>query len=164
MMSKLLPLILASAIATAGGVAAAQQASDTPKTPATSDSTASATSSTSAASSSAAASSADSADAEAAATAALIAKANAAAASAAARSPAKITDEATFAKTAKKAGWRTEVQNGTTYYCKQITDTGSRFSTKHCATSTQLAVVLEQQQFEKDQLGLHGCGGNCTGK
>ena len=150
MISRLLPLIVASAVAAAGGIAFAQTASEAVKTPATPNSTA--------------ASSSDSADAEAAATAALIAKANAAAAAAAAKSPAKITDEATFAKTAKKAGWHSEVQNGTTYYCKQITETGTHFSTKHCATSTQLAVVLEQQQFEKDQLGLHGCGGNCTGK
>jgi hypothetical protein len=151
MISRLLVLMVASALATAGGIAVAQTASEAAKTPATSSSTA--------------ASSSDSADAEAAATAALIAKANAAAAAAAAaKSSAKIMDEATFAKTAKKAGWHTEVQNGTTYYCKQLTDNGTHFSTKHCATSTQLAVVLEQQQYEKDQLGLHGCGGNCTGK
>jgi hypothetical protein len=133
-----------------GGNAFAQQASDAAKTPATPGSTP--------------ASSSDSADAEAAATAALIAKANAAAAAATAKSPAKITDEATLAKMAKKAGWHTEVQNGTMLYCRQSTDVGTRFSSKKCATSTQLAVVLEQQQYEKDQLGLHGCGGNCTGK
>jgi hypothetical protein len=155
--SKLLPLILASAIASAGGIAFAQQASDAAKTPATPSSTPAAPGSTPASSS-------DSADAEAAATAALIAKANAAAAAATAKSPAKITDEATLAKMAKKAGWHTEVQNGNTLYCRQSTDLGTRFSSKKCATWTQLAVVLEQQQYEKDQLGLHGCGGNCTGK
>lgn len=149
--SKILPLILASAIACAGGIATAQQATDATKTPATSSSTA--------------ASSSDSAaDAEAAATAAVIAKANAAAAAAAAKSPAKITDEATIAKLAKKAGWHTEVQNGTTFYCRETMDVGTRFSTKKCATPMQLAVVLEQQEYEKDQLKQRGCGGNCGGK
>jgi hypothetical protein len=148
--SKILPLILVSAVACAGGIASAQQAPDATKTPATSSSTA--------------ASSSDSADAEAAATAAMIAKANAAAAAAAAHAPTKITDEATLAKMAKKAGWHTEVQNGTTLYCRESADVGTRFSSKKCATPTQLAVVLEQQEYEKDQLKQRGCGGNCGGK
>jgi hypothetical protein len=148
--SKILSLILASAIACTGGSASAQQAPDATKTPASSSSTA--------------ASSSDSADAEAAATAAMIAKANAAAAAAAAHAPTKITDEATLAKMAKKAGWHTEVQNGSTFYCRESADVGTRFSTKKCATPAQLAVVLEQQEYEKDQLKQRGCGGNCGGK
>lgn len=147
MMSKFLPVILLGAIASIVGVALAQQASDETKTPATSSPTA--------------ASSSDSA--EAAATAAAIAKANAAAAAAAANAPVKITDEATIAKLAKKAGWHTEVQNGTMFYCRDTVDVGTRFTSKKCATPTQLAVVLEQQQFERDQLKQRGCGGNCGG-
>jgi hypothetical protein len=146
--SKVLPLIVASAIAFPGSLAFAQQAPDATKTPDTSSSTAS--------------SSSDAADAEAAATAAAIAKANAAAA--AAKSPAKITDEATLVKMAKKAGWHQEVQNGTTVYCRESADVGTRFSTKKCGTLTQVAVVLEQQQYERDQLKQRGCGGNCGGK
>jgi hypothetical protein len=148
MISRIIPLILASSVATAGGMALAQQASDAAKTPAPPSSTA--------------ASSADSADAEAAATAAAIAKATAAAAAVAAKAPAKITDEATIAKMAKKAGYHTEVQNGATLYCIQTVGVGTRFSSKKCATPTQLAVVLEQMQAEKDQLSGHGCG-NCGG-
>jgi hypothetical protein len=148
MLSRILSLILASAIATSIGVA--QQVSDAAKTPVTPGSTP--------------ASSSNSDDAEAAATAAAIAKANAAAAAAAANAPTKITDEATIAKMAKSAGWHTEVQNGATLYCKQTVNVGTRFTSKKCATPTQLAGVLEQQQFEKDQLKQRGCGGNCGGK
>jgi hypothetical protein len=158
--SKILLLTLASAIASAGGTAFAQQASDATRTPATSSPTEPSPTEPSPT----AASSSDSADAEAAATAALIAKANAAAAAAAAKSPTKITDEATLAKMAKKAGWHTEVQNGTTFYCRETVDVGTRFSSKKCGTLTQVAVVLEQQQYEKDQLKQRGCGGNCGGK
>jgi hypothetical protein len=155
--TRILLLVLSCAIATAGGIASAQQASDAAKTPATSSPAPAAPSPT-------AASNSDSADAEAAATAAMIAKANAAAAAAAAKSPPKITDEVTLAKMAKKAGWHPEVQNGTTFYCQESVDVGSRFSTKKCGTLMQVAVVLEQQQFEKDQLKQRGCGGNCGGK
>ena len=147
--SKILPAILA-AIACAGGMAFAQQSPDATKTPAPSSSTA--------------ASTAEPVDAEAAATAAAIAKANAAAAAAAAHAPAKITDEAILDKMAKKAGWHTEVKNGATVYCRETTDVGTRFSSKKCATPTQLAVVLEQQEYERDQLKQRGCGGNCGGK
>ncbi len=147
MTSKILPLILATAIACAGGIALAQQAADATKTPATS--------------SSAAASTAEPADADAAATAAAIAKANAAAAAAAAHAPTKISDESTLASMAKKQGWHTEVRNGTTFYCRETTDVGTRFSSKKCATPTQLAVVFEQQLFERDKLKQRGCGGNC---
>lgn len=148
MNSRTILLMVASAIAAAAATAVAQQASEAAKTPATSSSTA--------------ASSANSDDAEAAATAAAIAKANAAAAAAAAKMPAKITDEATIAKLARKAGYHTEVQNGATVYCKQTVDVGTRFSSTKCATPTQLAVVLEEQQAERDQLSGKGCG-NCGG-
>jgi hypothetical protein len=147
--AKFLSLVLGSSIATAGGIAFAQQASDATKTPVASSPTA--------------VNSSDSADSEAAATAAVIAKANAAAAAAGAKSPTRITDEATLAKLAKKAGWRTEVKYGTTFYCRETVDVGTRFSSKKCATPTQLAAVLEQQQFAKDQLKQRGCG-NCGGK
>ena len=150
MISKAISLILAGAIACVGGMAFAQQAPDAIKA--------------SAAASSTTASSSDSADPEAAAAAAAIAKANAAAAAAAAKAPPKITDEATLVKKAKKAGWHTEVQNGTTLYCREYADVGTRFSSKKCGTLTQVAVVMEQQEFEKDQLKQRGCGGNCGGK
>jgi hypothetical protein len=159
--SKTISLILASAIACAGGITFAQQAPDAQKASDTQQ--APDATKTPAAASSTAPGGSDSADAEAAAAAAAIAKANAAAAAAAAKAPPKITDEATLAKLAKKAGWHTEVQNGTLYYCRVTADVGTRFSSKKCATPTQLAVVLEQQEFARDLLKQRGCGGNCGG-
>lgn len=102
------------------------------------------------------------ADAEAAATAAAIAKANAAAAAASGKSPtAKPTDDAAFAKKAKDFGWHPEVRQGVTAYCREAPVIGSRFTEKKCANEARLAVILEQQEFERDQLKQRGCGGNC---
>jgi hypothetical protein len=95
-------------------------------------------------------------------TAALIAKANAAAAAAAAGKPsAKTDDEATVAKKAKQFGWRPESQNGKTVYCRNDAEVGSRFATKRCVGDSQLATLIEQAEFDKDQLKQRGCGGNC---
>jgi hypothetical protein len=104
-------------------------------------------------------------NAEAAATAAAIAKANAAAAAAAAGKPtAKLLDAASIAKKAKQTGWRPEVQNGNTVYCRNDAEVGSRFSTRRCVSEIQLANLIEQAEFDKDQLKQRGCGGNCGGK
>jgi hypothetical protein len=100
---------------------------------------------------------------EAAATAALIAKANAAAAREEATPQTDKTADRSFAKIAVAAGWRPEVQHGVTLYCRQQSEVGSRFTRKVCGTRLQLEVVLEQQQFERDQLKQRGCGGNCGG-
>jgi hypothetical protein len=104
--------------------------------------------------------------AEAAATAAAIAKANAAAAAAAGgkSAAAKPNDDAAIAKKAKEFGWHSEVRQGVTVYCREAPVVGSRFTEKKCASGNQLAVVLEQQEFERDQLKQRGCGGNCGGK
>lgn len=101
--------------------------------------------------------------AEAAATAALIAKANATAA-AAGKSSAKPADTAAIAKRAKRAGWRTEVKDGNTVYCRDDPQVGSRFSTRRCVNETQLAALMEQAEFDKDQLKQRGCSGSCGGK
>jgi hypothetical protein len=102
------------------------------------------------------------ADAEAAATAAAIAKANAAAAGG--KSPTeKPTDEA-FAKKAREFGWKSEVRQGVTVYCREAPVIGSRFTEKKCANEARLAVILEQQEFERDQLKQRGCSGNCGSK
>jgi hypothetical protein len=96
------------------------------------------------------------------ATAALIAKANAAAAAASAGKPSEKTDdEAVMSKKAKQFGWRPEVQKGTTVYCRNDAEVGSRFSTKRCVGESQLATLIEQAEFDKDQLKQRGCGGNC---
>jgi len=101
------------------------------------------------------------ADAEAAATAALIAKANAAAVGKKTSNP---NDEAAFAKKAKDLGWHAENRQGVTVYCRDAPLVGSRFTKKVCGTATQLAVVLEQQESEKEALAQHGCTGSCSSK
>jgi hypothetical protein len=102
-------------------------------------------------------------DAEAAAAIAAIEKAKAAAAKAAGgKSDAgRDTD---IAKQAKQFGWHPEVKRGVTMYCREAPVIGSRFTQKRCATESQLAAYLEQQQNERDQLSQRGCGGNCGGK
>jgi hypothetical protein len=100
---------------------------------------------------------------EAAATAALIAKANASAA-VAGKSSAKPVDTAAIAKKAKRAGWRAEVKDGNTVYCRDDPQVGSRFSSRRCVNETQLATLMEQAEFDKDQLKQRGCSGSCGGK
>ncbi|HEX3395671.1 MAG TPA: hypothetical protein VHS76_03150 [Steroidobacteraceae bacterium] len=101
---------------------------------------------------------------EAAAAAAAIAKANAAAAKQATPAQSgKPEENKAFTKRAVLAGWRPEVQHGTTMYCREQPIVGSRFTKKLCGTQLQLALVLEQQEFERDQLKQRGCGGNCGG-
>jgi hypothetical protein len=103
-------------------------------------------------------------DAEAAATAAAIAKANAAAAAAGKSATTKPSDQTAIAKKAKEFGWHPEVRRGVAVYCREAPVVGSRFTEKQCADETQLAQVLEQQEFVRDQLKQRGCGGNCGGK
>ena len=105
--------------------------------------------------------SASSDNADASSTAALIAKANAAAATAGKSSAKPAADNAAVAKKAKQAGWRPEVQNGDTVYCRSDAQVGSRFSTRRCVNETQLALLIEQAEYDKDQLKQRGCGGNC---
>ncbi|MDP9008691.1 MAG: hypothetical protein M3N91_08290 [Pseudomonadota bacterium] len=68
---------------------------------------------------------------------------------------------AAIAKKAKAAGWRPEMRSGVTVYCRQDAEVGSRFTKKRCATETQLAAVLERQEYEREQFRLRGCGGHC---
>jgi len=137
----------------------AQQASESAKSePAPQANTPAASATTPSASDSAAA------DTEAAATAALIAKANAAAAAAGKSSTKTEGDNSIWIKKAKQTGWRAEVQNGNTVYCRNDAEVGSRFATRRCVGETQLANLMEQAEFDKDQLKQRGCGGNCGGK
>ena len=145
---KLYAVVLLSSIAAAAGPVGAQQASDAAKTP-----PAAQTQSSTAASN--AASDAD----DAAAAAAVIAKANAAAAKAAASAPAKAANTASVSKQARQAGWRPEAHNGETVYCRDDPQIGSRFATRRCVHESQLLVLLEQAQFEKDTLKNGSCNG-----
>jgi hypothetical protein len=109
----------------------------------------------------AAASASAAATAEATATAALIAKANAAATKEAAAAQTDKTEDRAFTKKAVAAGWRPEVHHGVTLYCRLQSEVGTRFTKKICGTQLQLEVVMEQQEFARDQLKQRGCGGNC---
>jgi hypothetical protein len=91
------------------------------------------------------------------------AKANAAAAGGKSAT-AKPTDDAAFAKKAREFGWQPEVRQGATVYCREAPVIGSRFTEKKCANEARLALILEQQEFERDQLKQRGCGGNCGAK
>jgi hypothetical protein len=152
--SKFRRLVVAGAIAAVVSPAFAQQAADAAKTaPATQTETKTD------------ANTPTRADAESAATAAAIAKANAVATAASGKSPtAKPTDDAAFTKKAKAFGWQPEVRQGVTVYCREAPVIGSRFTEKKCANEARLAVILEQQEFDRDQLKQRGCGGNCGGK
>jgi invasion protein IalB len=49
----------------------------------------------------------------------------------------------------RSQGYKPEVQNGKTVYCRKRTESGSHFESKSCATSEQ---VLRAQQAGKDAL------------
>jgi hypothetical protein len=150
--SKFCRLLIVSAIATMISPAFAQQASDAAKTAPPTQTETNTEANTPAPD-----------DAEAAATAAAIAKANAAAAGGKSAT-AKPSDDAAFAKKAREFGWQPEVRQGATVYCREAPVIGSRFTEKKCANQARLAVMLEQQEFERDQLKQRGCGGNCGAK
>jgi hypothetical protein len=143
--TKLCSMVLLCAIAAAALPVCAQQASDAEKTPPAGQQN------------STPASNASSDDA--AATAALIAKANAAAAKAATSASSKATSDASLSKKAREAGWRPEAHNGETVYCRDDPQVGSRFTTRRCVHESQLLVLLEQAQFEKDALKSGSCNG-----
>jgi len=145
--TKLCSMVLLCAFAAAAPVCA-QQASDAAKTPPAAPTQ----------NSTAASSAATDTD-DAAATAALIAKANAAAAKAASSTPTKTTGDASVSKRAREAGWRPEAHNGETVYCRDDPQIGSRFTTRRCVHESQLLVLLEQAQFEKDTLKSGSCNG-----
>ncbi len=147
MKTKLWSMVLVSAIAVAAAPVLAQQATDAAKPPAaqTENSTAASTSS------------ADADDAAAA--AAIIAKANAAAAKAASSASTKTTGDASVSKRAREAGWHPEAQKGETVYCRDDPIIGSRFTTRRCVHESQLLVLLEQAQYQKDALQNGSCNG-----
>ena len=158
LISKICSIVLLGAATATAFSVCAQQAVEPAKT-------APATQPASPATESPATDTAASDNAEAAATAAAIAKATAAAAAAgAAKSSAKPLDAATIVKKATQSGWRPEVKNGNTVYCRNDAEVGSRFTTRRCVSEMQLANLLEQAEFDKDQLKQRGCGGSCGGK
>jgi hypothetical protein len=69
-------------------------------------------------------------------------------------------------KKAKSAGYRAKLKKGETLFCKEEVEIGSHFAAEHCIDENQLAMVLEREQAQRDQLSQRACGGNgaCGGK
>jgi hypothetical protein len=59
------------------------------------------------------------------------------------------TDEEAQAKRLRGLGWRPEVQNGQTVFCKKEAQLGSRFPTKECGSAD---VIERRTQEAKDDL------------
>jgi hypothetical protein len=66
-------------------------------------------------------------------------------------------------KKARMAGYRAKLRKGETLFCKEETEIGSHFSKENCIDETQLLVVLDREQAQRDQLTNHTCTG-CSGK
>jgi hypothetical protein len=66
-------------------------------------------------------------------------------------------------KKARMAGYHAKLRKGETLFCKEETEIGSHFSKENCIDETQLLVVLDRQQAQRDQLTNHTCTG-CSGK
>jgi hypothetical protein len=66
-------------------------------------------------------------------------------------------------KKARMAGYHAKLRKGQTLFCKDETEIGSHFSKENCIDETQLLVVLDREQAQRDQLTNHTCTG-CSGK
>jgi len=85
-----------------------------------------------------------------------------------AASPAPAAPTAPSADTLKKArmaGYHPETKNGTTMYCQETANIGTRFPTKKCLNEQQLNGVLDIQHQQQDSMrkpinctGGPGCG------
>jgi hypothetical protein len=85
-----------------------------------------------------------------------------------AASPAPAAPAAPSAETLKKArlaGYRPETKHGTTMYCQESANIGTRFATKKCIDEQQLKGVLDIQHQQQDSMrkpinctGGPGCG------
>ncbi len=69
-------------------------------------------------------------------------------------------------KKAKSAGYHTKVKSGQTVFCKTEAEIGSHFTEEKCMGETQLLMVLDREQQQRDGMGNHTCssGGACSGK
>jgi len=63
------------------------------------------------------------------------------------------------------AGYRPETKNGTTMYCQETANIGTRFATKKCLNEQQLNGVVDIQHQQQDSMrkpincmGGPGCG------
>jgi hypothetical protein len=65
-------------------------------------------------------------------------------------------------KEARRAGYRMKTSNGNYYFCKQDADIGTRLTTEKCMSADQLALTLQRQQMDKDQIKAVGVGGTSS--
>ena len=68
-------------------------------------------------------------------------------------------------KKARVAGYHPETKNGTTMYCQETANLGTRFPTKKCLDESQLQSVMDVHDSQADSLRQPGaCAGvTCTG-
>jgi hypothetical protein len=68
-------------------------------------------------------------------------------------------------KKARKAGYYTRVRKGQTFFCKKAPQLGTRFESENCISEEQLAMTLEREEAQRDQLRNVTCGGggSCGG-
>lgn len=95
-------------------------------------------------------------------------KSTAAAKPSGARSKTNVTANGLPADVLKKArqnGYYTRVRSGQTFFCKKEAHLGTRFVTERCFDEEQLAMVLERNDAQRDQLKNVVCsgGGGCGG-
>jgi hypothetical protein len=55
-------------------------------------------------------------------------------------------------KDARRAGYTMKTKSGNYLFCREDTDVGTRFPTEHCVDADALALTLERQQRDKDQI------------
>jgi len=61
-------------------------------------------------------------------------------------------------KQARQAGYRMKTSHGNYYFCKEDADIGSRLATEKCIDSDTLALTLERQRMDKEQIKTLGQG------
>jgi hypothetical protein len=71
----------------------------------------------------------------------------------------RLVRSAQFSTTAEQHGFKPEVRDGQTVYCWADQDIGSLIPTKKCVDRTQLEIMLQQRQQQRDQMnhGSFGC-------
>ena len=81
-----------------------------------------------------------------------------------AASPAPTTPSADTLKKARLAGYRPETKHGTTMYCQETANIGTRFPTKKCIDESQLKSVMDVHNDEASNLRQPGAcaGATCS--
>jgi hypothetical protein len=55
-------------------------------------------------------------------------------------------------RSARNAGYKIKIANGTTHFCKTEAPIGTRFTSESCVNEEQLTLVLRRAQEQRDQL------------